>query len=134
VPGEGRRRGLPGALLLGYWDGDRFVYAGRCGTGFTNAMLTRLAEQMRQLQRETSPFDAGRPPGGAHFIEPRLVGEVEFAEWTSAGDLRRRASRGLRQDKHPRAVVREVAGQASGRNCGQSPGSTPDRKERQRAP
>jgi bifunctional non-homologous end joining protein LigD len=109
VEGEGRRRGLPGALLLGYYDGDRFVYAGKTGTGFTHAMLAKLAELMRPLERETSPFDAGRPPAGAHFVEPRLVGEFEFAEWTSAGDLRAPSFKGLREDKDPRQVVREVA-------------------------
>jgi bifunctional non-homologous end joining protein LigD len=80
VEGEGRHLGLPGAVLLGYYDGDRFVYAGKTGTGFTHAMLAKLAEMMRPLERETSPFDVGRPPKGAHFVEPRLVGEFEFAE------------------------------------------------------
>jgi bifunctional non-homologous end joining protein LigD len=64
VEGEGRRLGLPGAVLLGYFDGDRFVYAGKTGTGFTHAMLAKLAEMMRPLARQTSPFDAGRPPKG----------------------------------------------------------------------
>jgi bifunctional non-homologous end joining protein LigD len=109
VDGEGRRLGLPGAVLLGFYDGDRFVYAGKTGTGFTHAMLAKLAEMMRPLARQTSPFDVGRPPKGAHFVEPRLVGEFEFAEWTQAGDLRAPSFKGLRQDKDPRQVVREVA-------------------------
>ncbi len=108
VEGEGRRRGLPGAVLLGYYDGDHFVYAGKAGTGFTHDMLARLADLMRPLARSSSPFDVGRPPAGAHFVEPRLVGEFEFSEWTSAGDLRAPSFKGLREDKDARQVVREV--------------------------
>jgi bifunctional non-homologous end joining protein LigD len=73
-------------------------------------MLAKLHAMMRPLARETSPFDVSRPPKGAHFVEPRLVGEFEFAEWTGAGDLRAPSFKGLRQDKDPRQVVREVAG------------------------
>ena len=87
--------------------GDRFVYAGKTGTGFTHAMLARLAELMRPLERERSPFDVGRPPPGAHFVEPRLVGEFEFAEWTDEGKVRAGVFKGLRADKDPREVVRE---------------------------
>jgi len=108
VEGEGRRRGLPGALLVGYWDGDRLVYASKVGTGFTEAMLARLAALMRPLERETSPFDVGRPPGRPHFVEPRLVAEIEFSEWTAGGELRAPSFKGLRSDKDPREVVREV--------------------------
>jgi bifunctional non-homologous end joining protein LigD len=109
VDGEGRRLGLPGALLLGVYDGDRFVYAGKAGTGFTHAMLAKLAGLMRSLARWTSPFDVGRPPTSAHFVEPRLVAEFEFSEWTSAGDLRAASFKGLREDTDPRQVVRETA-------------------------
>jgi len=110
VQGEGRRRGLPGALLLGYWDGDRFVYAGKAGTGLTDAMLTQLGARLRALEREDSPFDAGRPAGPAHFVEPRLVAEFEFAEWTRSGTLRTASFKGLRDDRDPRQVVREAWG------------------------
>jgi bifunctional non-homologous end joining protein LigD len=108
VEGEGRRRGLPGALLVGHWDGGRLVYASKVGTGFTDATLARLAELMRPLERETSPFEVGRPPPRAHFVEPRLVAEVEFSEWTSGGELRAPSFKGLRTDKDAREVVREV--------------------------
>jgi bifunctional non-homologous end joining protein LigD len=105
--GEGRRKGLPGALLVGYWDAGRLVYASKVGTGFTEATLARLAALMRPIERETSPFDVGRPPPRAHFVEPRLVAEVEFSEWTAGGELRAPSFKGLRADKDPREVVRE---------------------------
>ena len=108
MEGEGRRHGLPGALLLGYHDGDRFVYAGKVGTGFTEPMLMKLAARLDGLKRADSPFDVGRPSGRVHFVEPRLVAEIEFSEWTRAGDLRAPSFKGLREDKDPREVVREV--------------------------
>ncbi|HKF15638.1 MAG TPA: ATP-dependent DNA ligase, partial [Candidatus Dormibacteraeota bacterium] len=99
-------RGLPGALLVGYWEGDRFVYAGRVGTGFTDATLARLERLLKPLERSDSSFSV-KTPGYAHFVEPRLVGEFEFAEWTRAGQVRAGAFKGLREDKGPRQVVRE---------------------------
>jgi bifunctional non-homologous end joining protein LigD len=108
VEGEGRRRGLPGALLVGYYEDGSLVYASKVGTGFTEAMLRELASLMRPLERETSPFDAGRPPARAHFVEPRLVAEIEFSEWTRDRELRAPSFKGLRPDKDPRDVVREV--------------------------
>ena len=110
VDGEGRRRGVPGALLVGYYDGGRLVYASKVGTGFTDATLAHLARLMRPLERETSPFGAGGPPGRPHFVEPRLVAEIEFSEWTRGGELRAPSFKGLRPDKGPREVVREVPG------------------------
>jgi bifunctional non-homologous end joining protein LigD len=105
--GEGRRAGLAGALLVGYWEGDDLVYAGKVGTGFTDASLDRLGSLLAPLARQSSPFGAGRPPAGSHFVEPELVAEVEFAEWTKGGQLRAPAFKGLRSDKAPRDVVRE---------------------------
>jgi bifunctional non-homologous end joining protein LigD len=109
LEGEGKRRGLPGSLLVGYYDNGQFVYAGKVGTGFTEAMLEKLAKLMKPLERKTSPFDRGAPPRKAHFIEPRLVGEFEFVEWTKGGQLRAPAFKGLRTDKSPQEVVRELA-------------------------
>ncbi len=108
VEGEGRRRGLPGALLVGHYRDGRLVYASKVGTGFTEAMLRRLAELMRPLERDTSPFEVGRPPARAHFVEPRLVAEVAFSEWTRDGELRAPSFKGLRTDRNARDVVREV--------------------------
>jgi bifunctional non-homologous end joining protein LigD len=110
APGEGRRANLIGSLLLGVYDGDRLRYVGHVGTGFTDAMLADLAEQLRPLGRETSPFGTKIPSQaarGAHWTEPSLVGEVSFAEWTSDGILRQPSWRGLRIDKEPAEVHRE---------------------------
>jgi len=110
APGEGRRADMIGSLLLGVYDGDRLRYVGHVGTGFTDAMLADLAEQLRPLGRETSPFGTKIPSQaarGAHWTEPSLVGEVSFAEWTSDGILRQPSWRGLRIDKEPAEVHRE---------------------------
>jgi bifunctional non-homologous end joining protein LigD len=101
---------LIGSLLLGVYDGDRLRYVGHVGTGFTDAMLADLAEQLRPLGRETSPFGTKIPSQaarGAHWTEPSLVGEVAFAEWTTDGILRQPSWRGLRIDKEPAEVHRE---------------------------
>ena len=108
LEGEGKRRGLPGSLLVGFYDNGDFVYAGKVGTGFTDAMLEKLTALMRPLERETSRFDRGSPPKGAHFVDPKLVGEFEFVEWTKSGQLRAPAFKGLRTDKPPKEVVREL--------------------------
>jgi DNA ligase D-like protein (predicted ligase) len=101
-----------GALLLGHYDpGGRLVYAGKVGTGFTNQMLRSLHDRLAAIERPRSPFESGplpRSPAGVHWVEPRLVGEVGFSEWTSAGELRHPRFQGLRDDKDAREVVREV--------------------------
>jgi len=109
IPGEGRRRRGIGALLVGVFDEDgAFHYAGRVGTGFSESELERLTALLRPLERESSPFSAGeRPPRGAVFVEPQLVAEIEFTEWTRRGSLRHPSYKGLRDDKQAREVVRE---------------------------
>jgi bifunctional non-homologous end joining protein LigD len=107
LEGEGKRRGFPGALLVGYYDKGKFVYAGKVGTGFTEATLEKLNKLMKPLARDKSPFDAGSPPRGAHFVEPKLVAEFEFVEWTRSGQLRAPSFKGFREDKPAREVVRE---------------------------
>jgi bifunctional non-homologous end joining protein LigD len=107
LEGEGKRRGMPGSLLVGYYDKGKFVYAGKVGTGFTDAMLDKLQALLTPLERKSSPFDLGSPPRNAHFVEPKLVGEFEFVEWTRSGQLRAPAFKGLRTDKPARKVVRE---------------------------
>jgi bifunctional non-homologous end joining protein LigD len=109
LPGEGRRKDRIGALLVGVYDPDgTFRYAGRVGTGFSDAELDRLAGLLEPLRREDSPFQAGEPPPrGAVFCEPRLVAEVEFSEWTARGSLRHPSYKGLREDKSASEVVRE---------------------------
>jgi bifunctional non-homologous end joining protein LigD len=106
--GEGRRAGLPGSLLVGYWEGDDFVYAGKVGTGFTEAMLHKLRTLMEPIEQPMPAFTRGKvPKARSHFVEPTLVAEFEFSEWTTAGQLRAPAFKGLRDDKDPRQVVRE---------------------------
>jgi bifunctional non-homologous end joining protein LigD len=109
LPGAGAREGRIGALLIGYYDGPKLVYAGKVGTGFTEKMLDRLQRLLEPLRRDSSPFDAGMPPPkGAIFAEPKLVGEFEFTEWTRTGHLRHPAFKGLREDKDAKAVIREL--------------------------
>jgi len=106
--GEGGRSGVPGALLMGYWDGHHLVYAGKVGAGLTEAALADLSRRLQPLERSATPFAGGGVPRSAHHVEPILVAEVEFAEWTRAGRLRAPTFKGLRLDKPPRSVVREV--------------------------
>src|SRR5438445_10979090 len=101
LEGEGKRRGLPGALLVGYYDNGELVYAGKVGTGFSDAMLEKLMELMKPLERKTSPFDRGKPPKGAHFTAPRLAGGLECVGWARGGQLRRPASQGLPTARGP---------------------------------
>jgi bifunctional non-homologous end joining protein LigD len=112
VPGDGKRRDRIGALLVGVRDDDGGLrHIGRVGTGFTEAELDRLAEKLRPLEREDSPFAPGGPkiPRGAVFADPELVAEVEFREWTDGGQLRAPSYKGLRDDKPSELVVREEA-------------------------
>jgi bifunctional non-homologous end joining protein LigD len=108
--GEGRRAGTIGSLLLGmYDDTGRLVYIGNVGTGFTDATLADLAWRLAPLEQDEPPVhDVPREhAAGAHWVAPRLVGEVTFTEWTGDRRLRHPAWRGLRPDKEPRDVVRE---------------------------
>jgi bifunctional non-homologous end joining protein LigD len=107
---QGSRTGF-GALLLGYHDDDgTLVYAGKVGTGFGDALLTSLARTLSGLERLESAFGRGPlPRDRVHWVEPRLVGQVAFSEWTTAGQLRHPRFEGLRRDKDPATVVRERA-------------------------
>lgn len=108
---EGSRKGI-GALLAGYYDAGRLVFAGKVGTGFTVKSARDLRSRLNRLETATCPFTP-RPPGWlgrrAHWVRPSLVGEVVFTEWTGEGKIRHPSFQGLRTDKDPRAVVRETA-------------------------
>ena len=101
-------RGYFGALHLGLYDGPRLVYVSKVGTGFDQARLKNLWELLQRLSRPTSPFDMGSPTGrGHHWVEPKLVSEVRFTEWTEDGGIRHPAFLGLREDKRPEECQRE---------------------------
>ena len=98
-----------GALLVGYYRSGELVYAGKVGTGFDTATLHDLGQQMRALRVDSSPF-ANRHEireRDVTWIEPQLVAQIGFSEWTRDGRLRHPRYLGLRDDKAPRDVVRE---------------------------
>jgi ATP-dependent DNA ligase len=98
-----------GALLVGYHEDGALRYAGKVGTGFGHDTLRDLGERMRKLERDSSPFEPFKPiPPGTRWVEPELVAQVGFAEWTRDGRLRHPRYIGLREDKPAAEVVREV--------------------------
>lgn len=114
LPGAGRRADMIGSLILGVNDEHgRLRYAGNVGTGFTEAALADLARRLAARARATSPFPSGVPrevERRARWVEPELVGEVAYTEWTPDGVLRHPSWRGLRPDKRPGGVRREEPG------------------------
>jgi len=103
-------RGKPfSALLLGVYDGDGLIFAGRVGTGFNARDLKALAARFKTLIRKTSPFESvpAAEGKGAVWLKPELVCAVNFTEWTRDGRLRHPSFQGLREDKPARAVIRE---------------------------
>ena len=111
-PGQGRRAGGVGSLLLGIPDpAGRLQYVGHVGTGFTDRFLAELSARLAADEVTESPFAEPLPrvhARGAHYVVPQLVGEVSFSEWTREGVLRHPAWRGMRPDKDPSDVVRET--------------------------
>jgi len=109
VSGQGARADRIGALLVGYADANRVLrYAGKVGTGFTDAELERLAGLLAPIAAPTNPFADPGVPRDAHFVEPALVAEIRFTEWTASGRIRHPAYLGLRDDKAAGDVVRET--------------------------
>ncbi len=115
VEGEGRRRDRVGSLLVGYFepgeDGEPLLrYAGKVGTGFTEGDLEMLAARLVPLERETSPFGAGKgvPRKAVHFAEPELVAEIELRELTAERMVRHGSFKGLRDDKPASEVGLDV--------------------------
>jgi len=115
VPGEGGRAGRIGALLVGYHDapgdGSPLRFAGRVGTGFTSAELSRLEGVFAPLETDVCPFDPPPPrpelARGPRWLQPVLVAELAFGEWTTDGRLRHPSYLGLRDDKDAADVTRE---------------------------
>jgi bifunctional non-homologous end joining protein LigD len=110
--GQGRRERSFGSLVLAVREGDELTYVGNCGTGFDEAEIERLLARLKPLERKTSPFkEVPKMPrvrkGDVVWVEPELVCEVEFVEWTHDGHLRAPVYKGLREDKEPEEVRRE---------------------------
>ena len=107
---QGKRVGL-GALLVGYFDGDDFVFAGKVGTGFDTKLLLDLRRRLDALEIPASPFTRakGLPRLRAHWVRPEVVVQVGFIEWTVHDKLRHPRLLGIRTDKDARDVVRETA-------------------------
>jgi bifunctional non-homologous end joining protein LigD len=97
-----------GALLVGYYEGKTLRYAGKVGTGFDRATLEEIGAPLEPLQRPTTPFTADEiKERGVTWVEPELVAEIGFSEWTRDGRLRHPRFLGLRDDKAAKEVVRE---------------------------
>jgi bifunctional non-homologous end joining protein LigD len=110
--GKGRRSSGFGSLVLAVREGDELRYVGNVGTGFTDSEIDRLLEKLRPLERDTPPFPAvPKMPkvkkADVVWVEPKLVVQVEFSEWTHDGHLRAPRYKGLREDKPAAEVVRE---------------------------
>ena len=105
---RGARVGL-GALLVGYYEDDDFVFAGKLGTGFDTRLLLDLRQRLNALEIPQSPFTKAidLPRLRAHWVRPEIVVQVAFIEWTVHGKLRHPRLVGVRFDKDPRHVVRE---------------------------
>lgn len=100
-----------GALLVGYYEGDDFVFAGKVGTGFDTKLLTELRARLDALEIAKPPFTkgVGLPRVRAHWVRPEIVVQVGFMEWTVNGKLRHPRLIGVRTDKSARDVVREMS-------------------------
>ena len=107
---QGTRVGL-GALLVGYFDGDDFVFAGKVGTGFDTKLLLDLRAKLDAIEIAKPPFTkaVGLPRVRAHWVRPEVVVQVAFIEWTVHGKLRHSRLLGVRTDKAAREVVREMS-------------------------
>jgi bifunctional non-homologous end joining protein LigD len=110
--GKGRRVGTLGSLVLGMYQDGELVYVGNVGTGFNDEEIDRLLQKLKPLERKTPPFEnVPKMPrvrkGDVIWVEPKLVAEVEFVEWTHDGRLRAPSYKGLREDKDAVEVHRE---------------------------
>jgi ATP-dependent DNA ligase len=105
---QGARVGL-GALLVGYYEGDEFVFAGKLGTGFDTRLLIDLRRRLDAIEIDAAPFTKaiGLPKLHAHWARPEIVVRVAFIEWTVNGKLRHPRLLGVRFDKNARDIVRE---------------------------
>ncbi len=110
MPGEGARSTMFGSLLLGYYEGTTLKYAGRVGSGFDTEMLRSFLEPLQLLENDQCPFayDKELPKTQAHWISPKIVVQVKFAEWTDEDRVRAPVFMGITLDVDPEAVSRAV--------------------------
>jgi bifunctional non-homologous end joining protein LigD len=104
LPGEGKRSGRFGALVVGFYEDGELRYAGRVGTGFDEAELSRLGRLFEGHARADSPFSGRQPPRETHFVDPVLIAHVGYGEWTQTRTLRHPRYLGLRDDIDPETV------------------------------
>ena len=118
---QGARVGL-GALLVGYYDGDDLVFAGKIGTGFDSKLLLDLRTRLDKLEIAKPPFTVakGLPKLRAHWVTPSIVVQASFIEWTGNNKLRHPRLIGVRFDKSAREVVRESFDSRSARSARES--------------
>ncbi len=108
TPPAGSRKHF-GALLIGYYEDGELRFTGKAGTGFSERTLAELGARLEQLETPACPFTRGNGlPRDARWVRPELVGQFAFSEWTRDGKLRHPSFVGLREDKPPREVVREL--------------------------
>jgi bifunctional non-homologous end joining protein LigD len=123
-----KRRGFR-SLLLAVKDGRKFTYAGKVGTGFNTQLIEDLMERMKPLEVDKAAVEVPRPDRkGAHWLEPKLVAEIAFAEFTDDGILRHPSFIALREDKSAKEVVREVPKHLAGSE--KKPARRPKRAKR----
>jgi bifunctional non-homologous end joining protein LigD len=108
--------GTIGALLVGFFEGDELVYAGKVGSGFDGRLLADLLQRLEARRRKTSPFVSvpAELRRGVQWVEPDLVAQVELTDWTNEGRMRQPVFLGLRDDRDARHVVRERPGTVEG--------------------
>ncbi len=103
---NGGRKGL-GAILCGYYDGDKLIYSGKVGTGFNEKTLDDLRKKLSAIERKTSPFEESPKEKDVHWVTPKYVAQIKFAEFTKSGTMRHPVFDGLRIDKDAKKVVLE---------------------------
>jgi bifunctional non-homologous end joining protein LigD len=101
---------------VGFYEDDQLVYAGKVGSGFSERLLKDLLQRLEARKRQSCPFASvpAEMKRGAHWVEPDLVAQVEFTQWTDEGRMRQPVFLGLREDRDPRHVVRERPGTVEG--------------------